>query len=129
MASAVASYRDLEVWSRAVDLAVLCYGLTGGFPRQDEYGLAVQMRRAATSVPANIAEGHGRSSTGAYLRHLSIAHGSLMELETFLEIARRLKYLDDATWRGVSSDAGEVGRMLHGLIRSLRAGRGEGRPS
>jgi len=92
MAATIASYRDLDVWNRAMELVVACYRVTGEFPRTEELGLKAQLRRAATSVPSNIAEGHGRSSTGAYLRHLSIAHGSLMELETQLDIARRLKY-------------------------------------
>jgi four helix bundle protein len=120
MATAIASYRDLEVWRRALDLTILCYGLSGGFPKQEEHGLTAQVRRAATSVPANIAEGHGRASTGDYIRHLSIAHGSLMELQTHLEIARRLNYLDERTWEAAARDAEEVGRMLHGLIRSIK---------
>jgi four helix bundle protein len=92
--TAISSYRDLDVWNLGIDLVVSCYRITHSFPRQEEYGLSAQLRRAAVSVPSNIAEGHARASTGDYLRHLSIAHGSLAELETHLEIARRLGYLE-----------------------------------
>ncbi len=122
MAMTVSSYRDLDVWNRAMDFVVACYRLTDKFPKREEFGLTAQLRRAAISVPTNIAEGHGRSSTGDYLRHLSIAHGSLMELETQLEIGRRLGYLDEPACGHASSEALEIGRMLHGLIRSLKTG-------
>jgi len=78
----VRSYRDLIVWQKAMDLVVQCYNLTKNFPNSELYGLTSQLRRAAVSIPSNIAEGHGRSSTKAYVNHLMIAHGSLMELET-----------------------------------------------
>ena len=117
---AVASYRDLDVWQRAMSLVTICYQLAERFPRNEEFGLGAQVRRAAVSIPSNIAEGHGRSSTGAYLHHLAIAHGSLMELETQLEIAQRLGYVTAAELNEELALAGELGRMLHGLIRRLR---------
>jgi four helix bundle protein len=91
--SQIRSHRDLLVWQRAMDLVEHCYRATTHLPKSEVYGLSSQLQRAAVSVPANIAEGHGRKSTRAYLHHLSIAYGSLAELETHIEIACRLKYL------------------------------------
>jgi four helix bundle protein len=85
----IKSYRDLVVWQRAMDLVVESYQLTRDYPVSERYGLGSQTNRAAVSVAANIAEGHGRSSTGDYLRHLAIARGSLMELQTHFVIAER----------------------------------------
>ena len=113
-------HRELIVWQKAVDLVVAIYKLTKSFPKTEVYGLASQMQRAAVSVPSNIAEGHGLKQTQAYARHLAIANGSLTELETQLEIARRLGYLT-AESELVMNQAGEVGRMLAGLRRSLQA--------
>jgi four helix bundle protein len=113
-------HKELIVWQKAMDLVVSIYKLTKSFPKTEVYGLASQMQRAAVSVPSNIAEGHGLKQTQAYARHLAIANGSLTELETQLEIARRLGYLT-AEDESVVNQAGEVGRMLAGLRRSLRA--------
>ena len=89
--SAKTSFRDLGVWCRALDLAVEVYRLTDGFPKRETYGLTAQMRNCAASVPANIAEGRGRRGDGDFLRFLHyIAAGSLAELETLLELSRRL---------------------------------------
>lgn len=117
----VKSYRDLDVWQKAVDLVVDCYALTERFPRQEVCGLTSQMQRAAVSVPANTAEGQGRSSRKEFLHHLSIAHGSLAELETHLEIATRLGYVQAADLEPFLSKAASVGRMLNGLRRALKA--------
>ena len=113
-------HRDLVVWQKAMDLVVAVYKLTKSFPKTEIYGLASQMQRAAVSVPSNIAEGHGLKPTQAYARQLAIANGSLTELETQLEIARRLGYLT-AENESVIDRAGEVGRILAGLRRSLQA--------
>lgn len=113
-------HKELLVWQRAVELVTECYRLSGSFPRSEDFGLRLQLRRAATSVPANIAEGHGRTGVNEYLHHLSIAHGSLKELETHLEIAGRLGYLAPEAVTGLQQRAGEVGRLLGGLIRRLR---------
>ena len=102
-----------------MNLVVDCYKLTSQFPKTEVYGLASQLQRAVVSVPANIAEGQGRSHTKEFLNHLSIAFGSLMEVETHLQIARRLHYLDDSTLDAMLEKTGELGRMLNGLIQSL----------
>ena len=87
----VLSYRDLAVWQRGMQLAEDVYRLTALFPPEERFGLTSQLRRATTSIPANIAEGHSRSSTKDFLRHLSIAVGSLAEVTTFIELAERLE--------------------------------------
>ncbi len=116
----VRSYRDLEVWKKAMDLVVERYRLTGHFPKSEAYGLTSQIQRAAVSVPANIAEGHGRDHLGDYLRSLSMANGSLMELETHLLIADRLSYVRAGHLEPVLAATAELGRMLSGLSRSLK---------
>jgi four helix bundle protein len=113
-------YGELKVWQKEMDLAVASYAATRGFPPSETYGLASQIRRAASSIPANIAEGHGRYHLGEYLQHLSIARGSLMELETHVILARRLDYLDDAAASRLLARTAEVSRMLAGLTQSLR---------
>ena len=120
MPGKVESYRDLEVWQKAMDLAAAAYGLTESFPSHQQFGLRTQIQRAAVSVPSNIAEGHGRSSTREYLHHLAIARGSLMELETQVELAVRLRFAKDPVAEDVLKAAAECGRMLHGLIRRLK---------
>ena len=114
------SYRDLEVWNKAIDLVVECYQITKEFPRSEVYGLTSQLRRAAVSIPANIAEGRERQHTKEFLQHLSIAYGSLAELETHLQIAQRLNYLDIAHVDQVLEKTAEIGRMINGLRRSLQ---------
>jgi len=111
----------LQVWQKAVNLVIECYKLTAKLPKGETYGLGSQIQRAAISIPANIAEGHGREHLGDYLHHLSIANGSLMELETHIHISRRLSYLSPADEDDFLVQAREVGRMLAGLIRSLKA--------
>ena len=113
-------HRDLLVWQKAMNLVEECYRLTMQFPDRERYGLAIQLQRAAVSIPANIAEGHGRKSTGAYLNHLSIANGSLSELETHLLIGVRLGYLTEANVATAMNSIEETGKMLAGLIRSLQ---------
>ena len=114
------SYRDLIVWQRAVDLVEATYKATERFPKHEIYGLTSQVRRAAVSVPSNIAEGQGRKSTNESQHHLSIAYGSLMELETQLIIAERLAYLPPPDREHCLSLAAEVGRLLNGLSNSLK---------
>jgi len=105
-----------------MDLVESVYQVTRSFPRHEVYGLTAQLRRAAVSVPSNIAEGHGRRHLGDYLHHLSIANGSLFELETHLLLAQRLTYVLPAEAETASRLSGEVGRMLAGLARALRRG-------
>jgi four helix bundle protein len=113
---AVSGYRDLAVWQKAMDLVTECYRACQRFPKPEIYGLCSQLQRPAVSVPANIAEGHGRHSTREYLQHLRIGHGSLMELETHLQIGERLQYLDPESVQRLLVLSGDIGRMLNGLI-------------
>ncbi len=115
----VRSYRELEVWQKAMDLVTVCYQSTERFPKAETYGLASQLRRAAVSIPANIAEGQGRSHTREFMNHLSMAYGSLMEVETHLQIAGRLRYLDHPSMQDLLARTAEIGRMINGLLRSL----------
>jgi four helix bundle protein len=115
----IRSYRELEVWQKAMDLVVECYRICERFPKAELYGLCSQLQRAAVSVPANIAEGQGRSHTKEFLNHLSIAYGSLMEVETYLQIAARLNYLDTASLEQLLERSTQIGRMLNGLMRKL----------
>lgn len=88
------SYRDLEAWQKAMDLAVMCYQIAKKFPKYEIYGLTSQVQRAAISIPANIAEGRERHYSKEFLKHLSIAYGSLAELETHIQLAERLNYIN-----------------------------------
>jgi four helix bundle protein len=106
-----------------MDIAVSCYEVTKGFPKEEVYGLTSQIRRAAASVPANIAEGHGRDGTGSYVQHLKIAQGSLKELETHLILSARVGLLDATKADDVLMQSDEIGRMLRALIRSLQDGK------
>jgi len=103
-----------------MELVVTVYRTTAEFPREERYSLVDQLRRASISVPSNIAEGHGRSRTGDYLRHLSIAVGSLHELETQLQIAKRLGYISDDVEKELLKTSMGIGRMLGALVRALR---------
>jgi len=113
-------YRELVAWQRAVDLVERVYRLTSDWPPTEIYGLTSQVRRAAVSVPANIAEGQGRSSRKEFAHHLSIAFGSLCEVETHLLIANRLAYIDLPTFEELIDQTTGVAKPLHGLIRSLQ---------
>jgi four helix bundle protein len=115
----VTSYRELIAWQKAVDLVVTVYKVTDQLPSDEKFGLTHQVRRAAVSVPSNIAEGQGRSSVNEFLRFLSISRGSLCELETQILIAQRLGFISDLERDHVLRDADEVGRLLRGLSRSI----------
>ena len=116
----VHSYRDLDVWQRAMTLVEGCYGAAKQLPDDERFGLGAQIRRAAVSVPSNIAEGSCRP-TRAFVNHITIALSSLAEVETCLEIAVRLGYLTRSHAGPLLVLSAEGGRMLHGLARSLRA--------
>lgn len=118
--SPVRSYRDLLVWQRSMDLVVSAYELAKRLPRDELYGLTSQIRRAATSVPANIAEGQGRRSTRQFLQFLGVANGSLLELETHLLVAERLDLLMSRDLEVTFRLCRDVGRMLAGLMRRLK---------
>jgi four helix bundle protein len=115
----IRSYRDLEVWHTAMQLVERCYEISRTCRAADSYELLHQLRAAAISIPANIAEGHGRGSTGAYRNHLQIALGSLAELETLIEIAVRIRAISSADATGLITYSDETGRMLRGLLRAL----------
>ncbi|PYV45967.1 MAG: diversity-generating retroelement protein bAvd family protein [Acidobacteria bacterium] len=114
------SYRDLVVWQKGMDLVVECYRITNLLPKNEIYGLASQIQRAAVSIPANIAEGHGRDHLGDYLHHLSVANGSLMELETHLLLLPRLSYVSSNELERAFTLTDEIGKMLSGLSKSLK---------
>jgi len=115
----IRSYRDLKAWQKAMELSRRIYAATKDFPRDERYGLTSQLRRAAVSVPANIAEGWGRNVRRDYLRFLRIARGSIFEVETLLILATDFGYLANTAPGGLMSLASECARTLQGLIRSL----------
>ena len=116
------SFRDLQVWQRAMDLVEDVYKATKAFPRDERFGLTAQIRRAAVSIPSNIGEGKRRKRRGPLLNHLDIALGSQGEVEVQLEIARRVGFLPVSDYRRLAARVEEVGRMLNGLIASLDLG-------
>ena len=113
------SYRDLEVWQKSRKLVSRIYKLTDTFPKNEQYGLASQLRRAAISVPSNIAEGKARRATKDYMRFLDIAYGSIAEVETQLFIACDLGYTTEKKIVSLLEDYAEIGRMINGLTSSL----------
>jgi four helix bundle protein len=115
----VRNYRDLIVWQRAMELAESVYALTRKLPKEERYGLASQLQRAAVSIPSNISEGHARSHGKEFLHHRSFARGSLAELETQLLLASRLQYVRREDLAPCWSLAQEVGKMLRTMINSM----------
>ena len=113
-------YQDLKVWQKSLAMVVAVYGGTESFPKREVFGLTSQIRRAAVSVIANIAEGHGRTTGGEYRNCLSVARGSLKELETLLIIAHALAYIDENTLNALMNRCVEISKMLTGLKRSIR---------
>ena len=116
----MASYKDLIVWQKAMDLVVEIYRICKFLPKEENYGLSDQMRRSVISIDSNIAEGQARDSKKDFLRFLSIAQGSKAELETQIEICRRLKYIPDNELQKSENLASETGKMLRNLIRKLQ---------
>ena len=116
----IRSHRDLVVWQKAMDLAVEVYRVSRALPDSERFALTSQIQRAATSVPANIAEGHGRYGGREYAHFLSIARGSLKELETLLELAIRIGCLKAQDTLVAAATADEAGRTLTALIQRLR---------
>lgn len=117
----IQNFRDLKVWQVAMQLATVVYTLTHSFPKSEVFGLSSQIQRASVSVPSNIAEGHARDSTKEFLRFISIAMGSLAEMETQLILANKLNYIEESKLAELLEKTGEVGRMLRGLQLSLKA--------
>ncbi len=120
--STIQSHRDLIVWNKALDLAVEVYALTERFPSKEQYRLISQITRSVASVPANVAEGHARSTRKDYANFVAIARGSLAETETFLLLAQRLGYVEVRPLESVLARLDEVGRMLATLRKRLLGG-------
>ena len=113
------NYKELKVWQKAYSLCLDVYRVSREFPKEEKFGLKSQARRAAVSIPSNIAEGYGRKSTADYVRMLYIAYGSLCELETQIMLAGDLGYLKDSRFGNLSENLKEVERMLKALISAL----------
>ncbi len=118
--STIHSYRDLKVWQQGMDLAEACYRVTRGFPKDELYGMTSQIRRAAASIPANVAEGRGRESPGEFIQLLRVAQGSLKELETHLLLSERIGLMLPKEAEAMLARCEAVGKMLRALIRSLQ---------
>lgn len=116
---AIKHYRDLVAWQKAMGLVTLVYELTENWPREEQYGLTSQLRRAAVSVPSNIAESYGRRATQDFIRFLNIAHGSLMEVETQLQIGFELHFLKAEHLEKALAATTETGKIIFGLIQSV----------
>ena len=113
------SFRDLQIWQKSMELTVDVYRMTKNFPHEEIFGLTSQLRRCAISIPSNIAEGQGRSSEREFLHFLSIARGSNCELQTQLEISRRLGLADTQLLNNAESLSHEIGKMIYSFMRAL----------
>jgi four helix bundle protein len=120
---AISSFRDLLVWQKSIDLAVRCHRLAKRFPRDEHPVLGYQVRKSALSIPSNIAEGFARHSTASYIQHLWTSHASGAELQSQLEVARRIEIVSEQDAAALIADAQEIGRMLNGLVTSLERAR------
>jgi|ERR1041385_1563551 four helix bundle protein len=114
------SFRDLVVWQKAMELATAVYRVTERFPRSEQYGLTSQLCRAVVAVPSDIAEGKGRLSKREFIQMLARARGSLFEVVTQIEIGKNLDFVSETDFAQISKQCAEVGRLLNGLIRSIR---------
>ena len=115
----IVTYKDLEVWKKGVRFTIEIYRITRDFPGSEQFGLTNQLRRAASSIPANIAEGYGRESTKNYIQFLKTARGSLNEVETFLYIGFDLEYFNKQTLDNLIIKTTEPGKMMNSLIKKL----------
>ncbi len=121
MTNSVQNFADLRIWQKGMELVPEIYRLTGRLPKQEDYGLTSQLRRAALSVPTNIAEGHGRQHTGEFVQYLSIARGSLAELQTLLILIVRLGYSKEEELSTANELITDIRMLLFGLMRRLQA--------
>jgi four helix bundle protein len=119
--SVIQSYRDLRVWQLGMDLAADAYRVTKTWPREEAFGLTSQIRRAAASIPANIAEGFGREASGSFAQFLRTAQGSLKEFETHVLLSVRVDLMDGPTADAMLAQSDDIGRMLGSLIRKVAA--------
>ena len=117
----IQSFRDLEVWNLSMDVVLDCYRITDRYPSEERYGLVAETRKSARSIPSNVAEGHNRHAPKAYLNHANIALGSHAELDTPVEMAIRLRYLDRHALAAFLETSSRAGKMLRRLQRSLEA--------
>lgn len=115
----VNTHRDLQIWQKSMKLVTIIYEVTSHYPDSEKFGLSSQIRRAAVSVPANIAEGFGRKSSGDFRRFLNISMGSLFELQTELEISKNLNLINDYKFKEVYEFTREIERMMSSFIRTL----------
>ena len=118
-------HKKLDVWNLSVDLVVQVYKSTDAFPREERYNLTDQIRRAAISIPSNIAEGAARQTGKVFANYLHIAQGSLSELDTLCEVAKRLGYVSPSQWTALDTPMERIDKMLSGLIRRQKRTRGE----
>ncbi|MBW2077998.1 MAG: four helix bundle protein [Deltaproteobacteria bacterium] len=116
----VTSYQDLKVWQLSMELAEECYHITRGFPKEEMFGMTSQIRRSSAAIPANIAEGWGRSGTKEYIQFLRIAQGSLKELETHLILSQRVGLLEKEKSNRLLAKCNDLGKMIRSLIGSLQ---------
>ena len=116
----IKSYRDLIVWQKSMELVEFVYQIIKNLPDNEEYGLSIQIRKCVVSIPSNIAEGYGRKYTADYKRFLQIARGSLYELQTQLEIAVRLKFIDNQYIKTIESHLKEIEKMFNTLINKIK---------
>ncbi|HSA63497.1 MAG TPA: four helix bundle protein [Nitrospira sp.] len=114
-------HKKLDLWNAAMDLAIAIHHATQAFPSEERYGLSSQMRRSALSVPCNVAEGAGRQTKKEFVNYLHMAQGSLSELDTQLEFARRVGYLGQGSWASLDGELQRIDKMLSGLIRHQKA--------
>lgn len=118
--SEINSYRDLKVWQLAMEIAERAYEVTRDFPKSETYGMSSQIRRASVSIPANMAEGYGRESTGSFVSFLRISQGSIKELETHLLLCGRVGLADEPSIAPLLAQCDELGKMLRAYIRSIQ---------
>jgi len=114
------NHKDLKVWQEAVELSVICYDVTSGFPREEQFGLVSQMRRAAISIASNIAEGAARTGSKEFIQFLYISLGSASELDTQIEIAKRIGLCELPDLERLQLQTNMTSRLLQGLIRSVK---------
>jgi four helix bundle protein len=115
----IKSYRDLLAWQKSMDLVTMVYELTRQFPREELFGLATSMRRATVAIPSKIASGHERDNTREYIQHLASALGSLSEVETQIEVAKRLGYINDQQQEQFNKLASDTAKIINGLTNSM----------
>ncbi len=114
------NFKNLVVWQKSIELAIIVYNITRSFPAQEKYGLVSQMNRSAVSVASNIAEGAGRNNTGEFYQFLGIANGSISELETQTIIAQRLKFISDIDFVNLSEQIDIIQKLIYRLKESLK---------